>query len=67
METLELTLKEKIERAAINTNQTSIVRRMVESGCQISEVQFSRKKNGHSFFTQKEKKSLEKILEVKIF
>ena len=64
---LELTTKERIDRAAIDTTQASIIRRMVESGCEINDVQFSRKKNGHSEFTDNEKKIIEKILKQKIF
>jgi len=59
---IKLTIAEQIDRAADGRKQGWIVGKMVESGVNLTEVQFSRKKKGHEQFTEKELISLSKIL-----
>ncbi len=59
---LELTIGEKIDRAKDGRSQTWIVSKMNEMGCELNEVQFSRKKKGYDEFTEPELKILSEIL-----
>jgi hypothetical protein len=61
-----LTIGEIIDRAitAEGRKQSWVVQRMNEDGCNINEVQFSRKKNGRDEFTKQEIELLEAILNI---
>lgn len=61
-----LTIGEIIDRVMIRDGrkQSWVVQKMNMSGCKITEVQFSRKKNGHENFTENEIKVLREILKI---
>ena len=61
-----LTIGEIIDRAitAEGRKQSWVVQRMNEDGCNINEVQFSRKKNGRDEFTKQEIELLEAIINI---
>lgn len=59
-----LTLEEQINRALNGKKQGWVVSQMVEMGCEINDVQFSRKKKGNALFTEKEKTAISKILNI---
>ena len=61
-----LTIGEKIDRAIAyeGSKQGWVVQKMNEAGCEISEVQFSRKKNGFDNFTDQEIEALNNILNI---
>lgn len=61
-EKIELTISEKIDRARDGRSQSSIVTKMNAMGITISDVQFSRKKNGFGSFTEEELVILSEIL-----
>lgn len=62
----KLTLSEKINRAKDGRSQKWIVGKMNEAGCKISEVQFSRKKEGDVDFTETELIVLSELLGVEL-
>lgn len=59
---IKYTIGEQIDRAKDGRTQTWIVNKMNESGIEITETQFSRKKKGHEKFTDEELKSLSEVL-----
>lgn len=61
---VELTLAEKIDRAKDGRSQAWIVNQMNKRGCEINEVQFSRRKKGNDNFDEKELKVLSEILSI---
>lgn len=61
---IKLTIGEQIERSRDGRSQKWIVAKMVENGIEITEVQFSNKKNGHDNFSEKELTILSEILGV---
>ena len=61
-EPISLTIGEQIERVLDGRKQKWVVEKLRERDNDISEVQFSNKKNGHEPFTEKELKDLSKIL-----
>ncbi len=58
-----LTVGEQIDRNRDGRSQKSIVAKMNAAGCEITEVQFSNRKNGHEKFSEVELKTLSEILE----
>lgn len=62
----KLTIGEQIDRSKDGRSQNWIVNKMKESGIEITEVQFSRKKKGHEIFSDEELKSLSEILGTEI-
>jgi hypothetical protein len=62
---IQLTIGEKIDRAKDGRTQKSIVNKMTDAGCKITEVQFSRKKAGDDNFTDEELNVLSEILNTK--
>ena len=65
-EKIKLTVSEQIDRAKEGRSQSWIVNQMNKKGCQLNEVQFSRKKKGHSDFTKEELEALSIILDVEL-
>lgn len=62
MAKMKFLLSEKINRAKGGMKQTWIVKQMQAQGVKISDVQFSRKKNGDVPFSEKELEVLSEIL-----
>lgn len=62
---VKLTIAEQIERARDGRTQRWIVGKLVEAGIEITEVQFSNKKNGVTF-SEEELKVLSEILGTEI-
>jgi len=58
-----LTIGEQIDRYKDGRSQKSIVAKMNEKGCEITEVQFSNKKNGYEGFSEKEIIALSQVLD----
>lgn len=59
-------LKDTIEKALDGRTQTSIIDKMRDRGCNISDSQFSRKKKGKERFNEKELSVLSEILNVEL-
>lgn len=59
---LQLSLEERINRAADGRKQGWIVGKMQEAGVNIDEVKFSRKKKGHEEFSEEELAALSAVL-----
>lgn len=59
-------LKDTIEKALDGRTQTSIIDKMRDMGCNISDSQFSRKKRGKENFNEKELSVLSEILNVEL-
>ncbi len=66
MPKVTLTVSEQIDRARDGRTQSWIVKKMNESGLQITEVSFSRKKKGFDEFTKDELLVLSAILNTEI-
>lgn len=60
----KLTLSERINRAREKEgrNQTWIIKKMNERGCEFTDTTFSRKKKGYEDFTEKELSILSELL-----
>lgn len=56
-------LKTYIEKNRKGRTQTYIISEMNKRGCELTDVQFSRKKHGHDKFTEEELKILKEILD----
>ena len=61
-----LTIGEQIDRAKDGRSQKWIVKKMNDADIEISEVEFSNCKNGHSKFTEKALAKLSEILGTEI-
>jgi len=65
-EKIKLTISEQIDRAKEGRSQSWIVNQLNKKGFVLNEVQFSRKKKGHSEFTPEELNALSEILSTKL-
>lgn len=61
-----LTIKEQIDRNLDGRKQKWVVEKLNELGNEVTDVTFSRKKNGDVAFSEKELQDLSKILGVEI-
>lgn len=59
-------LEDAIEKALDGRTQTSIIEKMKDRGCNITDTQFSRKKKGREKFNEKELSVLSEILNVEL-